>query len=40
MHSRIVINTGLLITLARMGVLDIPGRLPFHFIERRNHGDG
>jgi len=32
MHDRIVIDTGPLITLARIGALDIPGRLPFEFI--------
>ena len=32
MHDRIVIDTGPLITLARIGALDIPGRLPFDFI--------
>ena len=32
MHSRIVINTGPLITLARIDALDLPGRLPLEFI--------
>ena len=32
MTERVVVNTGPLITLERMGALDIPGKLPFLFI--------
>ena len=32
MAERIVINTGPLIALARMGALDVPGQLPYEFI--------
>lgn len=42
MTERVVVNTGPLITLERMGALDIPGKLPFSFIcpkEVRNELD-
>ena len=32
MAERIVINSGPLIALARMGALDVPGKLPYEFI--------